>query len=71
MFKKNYVRCDKAISMNTVKKKQKFFRPSVLHKIATDWIIGGCLKWCLMYSRDLYLIFYMLSQGYLKIFILI
>lgn len=38
--------------MKTVK--EQVSRPSVLHRIATDWLIGGCLKWCLMYSRDLY-----------------
>jgi hypothetical protein len=23
----------------------------VVYTIATDWVINGCLKWCLMYSR--------------------
>lgn len=27
-------------------------RPSVDQSIATDWITVGCLKWCLMYSRN-------------------
>lgn len=52
MFKKNYALYDKAISMNTVKKQSS--RPSVKRITATDWLIGRCLKWCLMYSRDLY-----------------
>ena len=38
--------------MNTVKKQSS--RPSVKRITATDWLIGRCLKWCLMYSRDLY-----------------
>ena len=38
--------------MKTVK--EQVSRPSVLHRIATDWVIGGCLKRCLMYSRGLY-----------------
>ena len=38
--------------MKTVK--EQVSRPSVLHRIATDWIIGGYLQRCLMYSRDLY-----------------
>jgi len=52
MNRKDYVRYDKAISMKTVKEQS--LRPSVVHTIATDWLIDRCLKWCLMYSRDLY-----------------
>ena len=57
--------------MKTVKE---IIRPSVLHRIATDWLIGGYLKWCLMYSRDLYNIkkkYFILLQGFLTILLLI
>ena len=58
--------------MKTVK--ESFSRPSVIHRIATDWIIGRYLKWCLMYSRDLYNIkikYFILLQGFLSILLLI
>ena len=41
--------------MKTVNDSQLVSRPSALCKVATDWFIGGCLKWCLMYSRNLFL----------------
>lgn len=31
----------------------KVTRPSVICMIATDWSINRCLKWCLMYSRNI------------------
>ena len=70
MYKKNYV-VEKKIESNTnenglrIVTKKIFFcrsRPSVLHRIATDWVIGGYLKWCLMYSRDLYNIIYIITR---------
>jgi hypothetical protein len=43
----------KAMLVKTVKGAALVQRPSVLRKIATDWFTNGCLKWCLMYSRNL------------------
>lgn len=46
-------------------------RPSVVYTIATDWVAGGCLKGCLMYSRKkkLYLISFLLVQIKMQYFI--
>lgn len=41
--------------MKTVNDSQLVSRPSALCKVATDWFIGGCLQWCLMYSRNFFL----------------
>jgi hypothetical protein len=38
-----------AIPGKTVKTEKA--RPSVMYLIATDWVVGRYLKWCLMYSR--------------------
>jgi hypothetical protein len=40
--------------VKTVKEIAFVSRPSVVCTIATDWVTGGCLKWCLMYSRFLH-----------------
>ena len=41
-----------AILVKTVKGIYHIPRPSVVCTIATDWVTGGCLKRCLMYSRN-------------------
>jgi hypothetical protein len=41
-----------ATLMKTVNDSPLVSRPSALCKVATDWFIGGCLQWCLMYSRN-------------------
>ena len=68
MFKNNYVYEIKQYQWIRLKTNFNYMclRPSVRHMIATDWSIDRYLKWCLMYSRNLYNIF-LLFQGYLKI----
>lgn len=56
-----------AISVKLVNDKYLKSRPTACLKVATDWVTGGYLKWCLMYSRNL-IKKYFLTQEFIPIF---